>query len=50
MLLKAWNLVYSPRGVVFGASYTDVHVTLIFYKIISVVCFVSIYNNIYKCD
>ena len=29
-LIKAWNLVYSPRGVVFGASYTDVKVTLVF--------------------
>ena len=27
-LLKACNLVYSPRGEVFGASYTDVNITL----------------------
>lgn len=26
--LRIWNLVYSPRGVVFGASYTDVRATL----------------------
>jgi len=47
--IKAWNLVYSPRGVVFGASYTDVKVSLNFYRIIavasaiaSIVIFVSI--------
>jgi uncharacterized membrane protein (UPF0182 family) len=27
-LLKAWNLLYSNAGVVFGAGYTDVHVRL----------------------
>ena len=27
-LLKAWNLLYSTAGVVFGAGYTDVHVRL----------------------
>lgn len=36
-LIKSWNIVYSPRGVVFGAGYTDTHVTLVFYRIISVV-------------
>lgn len=35
-LIKIWNLVYSPRGVVFGASYTDIKVSLLFYKIIAV--------------
>lgn len=39
--LKALNLVYSPRGVAFGASYTDVHVTLPMLKIISVLCIVA---------
>ncbi|MCY6372710.1 UPF0182 family protein [Clostridium ganghwense] len=39
--IKAWNLVYSPRGVVFGASYTDTYVTLRFYKIIVVVALIS---------
>jgi uncharacterized protein len=48
-LIKSWNLVYSPRGVVFGASYTDVKVTLVFYKVIivfaliaSIIIFVSV--------
>ncbi|MCE5196054.1 MAG: UPF0182 family protein [Negativicutes bacterium] len=27
-LMSMYNLVYSPKGVAFGASYTDVHVTL----------------------
>jgi uncharacterized protein len=40
-LLKALGLVYSPRGVAFGASYTDVHVSLLFYKIISIVSIIA---------
>jgi len=40
-LIKSWELVYSPRGMVFGASYTDVHVTLRFYQIIAVASFVA---------
>ncbi|KEI00804.1 hypothetical protein ADU90_13015 [Clostridium botulinum] len=36
-LIKAWNLSYSPRGVAFGASYTDTKVTLKFYMAISIV-------------
>lgn len=35
-LLRAWNLVYSPRGVVYGAGYTDMHISLVFYVIIMV--------------
>lgn len=40
-ILKAYYLVYSPRGVAFGASYTDVHVTLLFYRIITVTALIS---------
>jgi Uncharacterized conserved protein len=40
-ILKALGLVYSSRGVAFGASYTDVHVSLLFYKIIVVVSFIA---------
>ncbi|MBW9158636.1 UPF0182 family protein [Clostridium tagluense] len=40
-IIKAWQLVYSPRGIVFGASYTDVHVTLRFYQIIAVASFIA---------
>ncbi len=35
-VLKSLSLVYSTTGVTFGASYTDVHVSLLFYKIIAV--------------
>jgi uncharacterized membrane protein (UPF0182 family) len=35
------ELVYSPRGVVFGASYTDTTVTLKFYKGIVIVALIS---------
>ncbi|WP_443662529.1 UPF0182 family protein [Clostridium sp.] len=40
-LIKSWDLVYSQKGIVFGASYTDVHVTLRFYEIIAVVSLIS---------
>lgn len=39
-MIKAWELSYSPRGVVFGASYTDVTVSLKFYKVIAIVAIV----------
>ena len=40
-VIKALNLVYSPRGVVFGASYTDTNVTLKFYLVIVIVSLIS---------
>ncbi|KGM95208.1 membrane protein [Clostridium novyi A str. 4552] len=40
-LIKAWDLSYSPRGVAFGASYTDTKVTLKFYIVISIVAIIS---------
>lgn len=40
-VLKTYYLVYSPRGVAYGASYTDVHVTLILYKIMAAVAAIS---------
>jgi uncharacterized membrane protein (UPF0182 family) len=39
--IKALYLVYSTTGVTFGASYTDIHVSLLFYKIIVVVSLAS---------
>ena len=39
--LNTLNLVYSSRGVAVGASYTDVHVTLPMYRVISVVSLVA---------
>ncbi len=38
-LLKAWNLLYSTSGVVFGAGYTDVHVRLPLIRTLMVVAF-----------
>ncbi|MBZ9686944.1 UPF0182 family protein [Clostridium estertheticum] len=40
-LINSYYLVYSPRGVAYGASYTDVHVTLLFYKISIVACIIA---------
>lgn len=39
--LKGYQLMYSTRGAAYGASYTDIHVTLIVYKILSVVSLIS---------
>lgn len=39
--IKQYDLLYSPRGVAFGASYTDVHVTLWVYRIMMVLGVVS---------
>lgn len=35
--LHTYELVYSTRGVAFGASYTDVHVTLLAYRIYALI-------------
>ncbi|WP_123052583.1 UPF0182 family protein [Clostridium sp. JN-1] len=40
-VLKSLNLVYSRRGVAFGASYTDIHVSLFFYKIVIVTSIIA---------
>ncbi|MCB2294542.1 UPF0182 family protein [Clostridium algoriphilum] len=40
-LINSFNLVYSPSGVAYGASYTDIHTTLLFYKILIVACIIS---------
>lgn len=40
-LIKGYQLVYSDRGVVFGASYTDVHVSLNFYRVTAVFALIS---------
>lgn len=40
-VIKAWNIVYSAKGFVFGAGYTDMKVSLLFYRIISVAAVVS---------
>lgn len=50
-ILKAYYLVYSPRGVAFGASYTDVNVTLKFYRVItgvSILCSIVVFISVLK--
>ncbi len=39
--LKQYDLLFSPRGVAYGASYTDVHVTLWVYRIMLVLSILS---------
>ncbi len=40
-ILKSYNLLYSARGVAYGASYTDIHVTLWVYRILALVSVLS---------
>lgn len=39
--LDAYNLLYSPYGVVFGAGFTDVHARLLAYNVLSVVAVIA---------
>ena len=36
--ISTWNLMYSPRGVAFGASYTDLHAQVPAYRILMGYC------------
>ncbi|MCM8711349.1 UPF0182 family protein [Clostridium sp. SYSU_GA19001] len=40
-ILKSFNILYSPTGVVYGAGYTDIKVSLLFYRIISAVSVIA---------
>lgn len=40
-IIKGWNLLYDPTGVVYGAGYTDANITLIFYRIISITAIIA---------
>ncbi|ADL49801.1 UPF0182 family protein [Clostridium cellulovorans] len=40
-VLKGYEIVYSSAGVVYGASYTDVTITLNFFRAIAIVSFVA---------
>ncbi|MHB1343575.1 MAG: UPF0182 family membrane protein [Thermoleophilia bacterium] len=40
-LLSSWELVLSPRGVVFGAGYIDVHAKLPVFRILAVVSLIA---------
>lgn len=46
--IRTLNLAYSPRGVAFGASYTDVHVTLPMYRIIAIFCIIAAFVIAYS--
>lgn len=45
--LRTYGLLYSTRGVTFGAGYTDVNVTLWLYRVLAVVSIVSIVILLY---
>lgn len=50
-IFKNYDLVYSPRGVAFGASYTDVNVTIVFNKILlvlSILAAASVFYALFK--
>ena len=50
-LFKAWNLLYSKAGVVFGAGYTDVHARLPIIRVEMAICFVlaaALFVNIWR--
>ena len=44
--LERYEILYSPTGIVYGASYTDVHVTLIANTIMAALCALSALINI----
>ena len=49
--LKMYGLLYSPHGAAFGASYTDVHVKVLAYKVIVLFCIgfaVVLFVNAFK--
>ncbi len=39
--LRSFDLLYSPRGVAFGAGYTDIHVSLPFYYLYMAICAIT---------
>lgn len=50
-ILSAYYLVYSDNGVVFGASYIDLNVTLRFYRVLTILCIAAaivVFINIRK--
>lgn len=40
-VLRSYDLLYSTRGKVYGASYTDIKITLLFYRVSSIVAILS---------
>ncbi|QSX05174.1 UPF0182 family protein [Sedimentibacter sp. zth1] len=47
IFLSTFDLLYSPRGRVFGAGYTDIAVTLNVYRIMAVLCIISAFTFFY---
>lgn len=39
--LRSFDLLYSPRGIAFGAGYTDIHVSLPFYYLYIALCVIT---------
>lgn len=46
-ILKSYYLLYSPRGIVFGAGYTDIKVTLWVYRIMAALAIVSAFGFLF---
>ncbi|QEK10915.1 UPF0182 family protein [Crassaminicella thermophila] len=40
-ILKTYDLLYSPRGVAYGASFTDIHITLWDYRVKIIISIIS---------
>lgn len=45
--LKRFDLLYSSDSLVYGATYTDVHVMMPFYLILSILCIVTAFATLY---
>lgn len=45
--LRGYELMYSTRGVAYGASYTDIHVTLWMYRLLSLTSLISAFIFMY---
>ncbi|WP_352420901.1 UPF0182 family protein [Proteiniborus sp.] len=46
-ILKSYYLLYSPRGIVYGAGYTDIKITLWVYRLMAVAAVVSAIGFLY---
>jgi len=45
--ISIWNLMYSPRGVAFGASYTDIHAQVPAYKVLILASLVGVAASLF---
>lgn len=46
-ILKSYYLLYSPRGIVYGAGYTDIKITLWVYRLMAVAAIISALGFLY---